>query len=173
MSQLKLVEAQKQLVSAFTKVFYAIPTLPPHTIMVDGKDALVSEPTDCILWLLETLKDESGCCAQTRLERFAAQWYPPKPGPRMSRYNFSRRISSLIKAGFVHQSDDEKDRRLKRLRLTISGDHLLKMIQAERFNSITQVLNVIPRQEWTDILTVLDRVADAAWRGMQQRADGR
>ena len=165
-------EAVVRLLGIFPKLFYFLPTLPPHLLRINGETITVTEPMDCVLWLLETLSYDQGqtYCRQDELEDLVAWWYPPKPGPRRSSYNFSKPINKLVTGGFIKSGRFAKNKRTNQLELTPAGQQLLQAIKAERMQAISDFLEDVQKPQRSMLVKTLEIIAEITWKRMRKEA---
>jgi len=80
----------------------------------------------------------------------------------------SRSIDALHQRGLVERREDEKDRRMKRVRITPEGRDLLRSLTEMRLNLLAQFVETIPdpqRRELLDALSpIVEREEIAAFR---------
>jgi DNA-binding PadR family transcriptional regulator len=169
LSQSRAVE---RVLDIFPKLFYFMPTIPPQQISIQGRSVQFAEPMDCVLWLLETLAKESknDFCLQEQLEDLVSWWYPPKPTPRKSRYNFSKPINKLVDSGFIESSRYAADKRQNVLRLTTAGRELLQKLKQHRVQTITKFLADIPEIQLSPLVLSLEQVSKITWTRMRREA---
>jgi len=80
----------------------------------------------------------------------------------------SRSIDALHQRGLVERREDEKDRRMKRVRITPEGSDLMRGLTEMRLNLLAQFVDTIPdpqRRELLDALSpIVEREEIAAFR---------
>ena len=102
----------------------------------------------------------AGDCAQGDLENLVRRWWPNH------RFNFSRKLRALTKAGLIAQSEDQQNGKKKRLRLTDDGRSALEKIRSLRAASFLPLfthLNSTELAEATMFLERLERVTRLTW----------
>lgn len=158
------------LSDVFSKVFYAIPTIPAQEIQVEAKTVKVSEPMDFVLWCVHLLTAEGGkdYCLQDDLEDTLAWWYPPRPKARKSRYHFSAPISALSRGGFIHSVRHDQNKRQNRLTLTPAGLQLLEIIKQKRLELFLEALSSLDTHNVDAVRSALQMVGDYTWARMRE-----
>jgi len=69
-------------------------------------------------------------------------------------------VERLVRDGYVERSNDLKDRRSIRVRLTLKGDRVVKAILKERKEITSKIFSVISQKEREEYLRILMHIRD-------------
>lgn len=160
----------KHLLELFPKFYFFTPTLFRHRREFEGNYFIFDEPMDAILWMLELHTDDSPDTFFMRsdLENLVCSWYG-----KQGKSTFNRSYSKLLEHGFLTPRPSASDRRFDEIQMTQRGRALLSQIKQERLLSIEPVrvvIEALPLEQREDFLSILEKIADAAWIDLNSRA---
>lgn len=81
---------------------------------------------------------------------------------QLQKSTVSRLVGILVKRGWVERSEDQQDRRARRLQLTKTGATLADAIATARNAKFQRLLTAIPDDRRTDVLRALETLELAA-----------
>jgi DNA-binding MarR family transcriptional regulator len=67
-------------------------------------------------------------------------------------------LNKLVALQLVKRQQDEKDRRLVRVSLTVDGDKLLKQVMEEKIKQIEHMLSYLSKNEQEELLRLLEKL---------------
>src|ERR1700733_850584 len=149
----------QRLLCAFPKLYYFIPPGEPYRMRGSKADIVLTPPGRTVLWLLETLRNETRDISHEALGRVVGRIY--------RREEFSRTITKLRRAGCIEVPPNEKDSRRKQIQLTAFGRTVIVRLHREHAGHITMLLSRLKASNREQHLRTIEDLADITWDRMQ------
>ena len=82
---------------------------------------------------------------------------------RITKQYLHRPLKQMIELGYIRQTTDSEDRRVRRLRLTARGrklEHELTEVQRQRFAEIFAKVGPVKEKHWREVMALLSEQID-------------